>query len=100
MSDSAAQLRVGMIGYGFMGAVHSHAWQAVKRAFDVEAVPVLAVLCGRDRAGVEVAAKRYGFAETATDWREVVNARRHRRHRHLHARRQPYADRRRRAGRR
>ena len=72
MSGSAAQLRVGMIGYGFMGAVHSHAWQAVKRAFDVEAVPVLAVLCGRDRAGVEVAAKRYGFAETATDWREVV----------------------------
>jgi predicted dehydrogenase len=72
MSDSAGQLRVGMIGYGFMGAVHSHAWQAVKRAFDVEAVPVLAVLCGRDRAGVEVAAKRYGFAETATDWREVV----------------------------
>src|SRR5271154_2117796 len=72
MPDSAAQLRVGMIGYGFMGAVHSHAWQAVKRAFDVEAVPVLTVLCGRDRAGVEVAAKRYGFAETATDWREVV----------------------------
>ncbi len=71
MSGSAAQLRVGMIGYGFMGAVHSHG-QAVKRAFDVEAVPVLAVLCGRDRAGVEVAAKRYGFAETATDWREVV----------------------------
>ena len=32
----------------------------------------MSVLCGRDPRGVEAAAKRYGFAETATDWREVV----------------------------
>jgi len=70
--DSTGQLRVGMIGYGFMGAVHSHAWRAVKRAFDPEAVPVLAVLCGRDQEAVEAAARRYGFAETATDWHDVV----------------------------
>ncbi len=72
MPGNRDQLRVAMIGYGFMGAAHSHAWQAVRRAFDLSAVPALSVLCGRDRAQVEAAASRYGFAETSTDWRDVV----------------------------
>ena len=42
-------------------------------AFDLGAVPVLAVLCGRDRAAVEQKGARFGFAETATDWRTVVD---------------------------
>jgi len=61
-----------MIGYGFMGAAHSYAWRAASMAFDLGAVPVLAVLCGRDRAAVERRAGRFGFEETATDWRAVV----------------------------
>jgi len=62
-----------MIGYGFMGAAHSYAWRAACMAFDLGAVPVLSVLCGRDRAAVEHKAARFGFSETATDWRTVVN---------------------------
>jgi predicted dehydrogenase len=61
-----------MIGYGFMGAAHSYAWRAASMAFDLGAVPVLTVLCGRDEAAVEHKAGRFGFAETATDWRAVV----------------------------
>jgi predicted dehydrogenase len=61
-----------MIGYGFMGAAHSYAWRAASMAFDLGAVPVLGVLCGRDRAAVERRAGRFGFEETATDWRAVV----------------------------
>jgi predicted dehydrogenase len=61
-----------MIGYGFMGAAHSYAWRAASMAFDLGAVPVLSVLCGRDRAAVEQKAGRFGFSETATDWRAVV----------------------------
>jgi predicted dehydrogenase len=66
------QLRVAMIGYGFMGAAHSYAWRAASLAFDLGAVPVLSVLCGRDRAAVEQKSARFGFAEAATDWRAVV----------------------------
>lgn len=72
MSAGPSRLRVAMVGYGFMGAVHSHAWRAVSRAFELGVVPVLAVLCGRDRKALELAAQRYGFEETALDWREVV----------------------------
>jgi predicted dehydrogenase len=73
MSGKQLQLRVAMIGYGFMGAAHSYAWRAATMAFDLGACPVLAVLCGRDRAAVEHKAARFGFAETATDWRTVVD---------------------------
>jgi predicted dehydrogenase len=73
MSGKPLQLRVAMIGYGFMGAAHSYAWRAASMAFDLGTVPVLAVLCGRDRAAVEQKAARFGFAETATDWRTVVD---------------------------
>ncbi|HUC15017.1 MAG TPA: Gfo/Idh/MocA family oxidoreductase [Acidimicrobiales bacterium] len=73
MPGKPLQLRVAMIGYGFMGAAHSYAWRAASMAFDLGAVPVLAVLCGRDRAAVEHKATRFGFAETAMDWRTVVD---------------------------
>ena len=72
MSGHHDQLRVAMIGHGFMGAAHTHGWQAVRRAFDLPVVPTLSVICGRDTAQLETAADRFGFAETAADWRTVV----------------------------
>ena len=74
MPGNDDRLRVAMIGYGFMGAVHTHAWHAVRRAFDLSVVPVLSVICGRDQAQLEAAASRFGFAETATDSREVSSS--------------------------
>jgi predicted dehydrogenase len=65
-------LRVAMIGYAFMGAAHSQAWRNAHRFFDLPAVPELAVLCGRDGAAAADAAERFGWRESATDWREVV----------------------------
>jgi len=65
-------MRVAMVGYAFMGAAHSQAWRNAHRFFDLPAVPELAVLCGRDRSAVAAAAERFGWQETATDWREVV----------------------------
>ncbi|MGW2711805.1 gfo/Idh/MocA family oxidoreductase, partial [Streptomyces sp. NPDC001356] len=43
-------LRVGMVGYAFMGAAHSQGWRTVGHVFDLPRRPVLAVLCGRDGA--------------------------------------------------
>ena len=65
-------MRVAMIGYAFMGAAHSQAWRTAPRFFDLPVVPELAVLCGRTADAAEAAAHRLGWAESATDWREVV----------------------------
>jgi predicted dehydrogenase len=65
-------LRVGMIGYAFMGAVHAHAWRTAHRFFTLPMTPELSVLAGRDEAAVRAAAERLGFASVETDWRRVI----------------------------
>ncbi|QQQ80728.1 Gfo/Idh/MocA family oxidoreductase [Saccharothrix sp. 6-C] len=62
-----------MIGHAFMGAAHSQAWRVAPRFFDLPLRPVMAVVCGRDRARTEAAAARLGWAEAATDWRAVLD---------------------------
>jgi len=66
------QLRVGMIGYEFMGAAHSQAWRTVNHAFDLPLTAELAVICGRDQARVTAAAAKLGWSQWSTDWREVI----------------------------
>jgi len=65
-------LRVAMIGYGFMGAAHSVGWRQAPRMFDLPAEVEMAVLVGRHADAVADAAARWGWAESATDWREVI----------------------------
>src|ERR671921_680792 len=66
-------LRVAMIGHAFMGAAHSHAWRTAPRFFDLPLTPQLSVLCGRNPETTAAAADRLGWAESSTDWREVVD---------------------------
>ncbi|MFF8194960.1 Gfo/Idh/MocA family protein [Streptomyces bobili] len=65
-------LRVGMVGYAFMGAAHSQGWRTAGRVFDLPLSPVLTALCGRDAAAVRAAADRHGWATTETDWRALI----------------------------
>jgi len=65
-------LRVAMIGYGFMGAAHSQGWRTAPRVFDLPAEPEMAVIVGRNADAVTAAANKWGWAESATDWREVI----------------------------
>ena len=65
MTDSGPPvLGVGMVGYAFMGAVHSQAWRTAGRFFDLPCAPALTALAGRDAAGVKAAAKKMGWAST------------------------------------
>ena len=70
--SSTRPLRIGMVGYGFMGAAHSHAWRTAHRFFDLPLTPVLATLAGRTEASLVAAAERYGFAQTTTRWQDLV----------------------------
>ncbi|MEV1130219.1 Gfo/Idh/MocA family oxidoreductase [Agromyces sp. NPDC049794] len=66
------RLRVAMIGYGFMGAAHSQGWRVAPRFFDLPATPEMTLLVGRNSGGVATAATKWGWAETAVDWREAI----------------------------
>jgi predicted dehydrogenase len=65
-------LRVGMVGYAFMGAAHAQAWRNAHRFFDLPLTPELTSVAGRSPEAVSAAAERLGFASTETDWRRLV----------------------------
>ncbi|MFC9910144.1 Gfo/Idh/MocA family protein [Streptomyces sp. NPDC127197] len=65
-------LRIGMVGYAFMGAAHSQGWRTVGRVFDLPRRPVLAAICGRDATAVRAAADRHGWAAAETEWRALI----------------------------
>ncbi|WP_370375566.1 Gfo/Idh/MocA family protein, partial [Micromonospora sp. HM5-17] len=73
MSTLARELRVGMVGYAFMGAAHSQAWRTVNRVFDLPVKARMALVCGRDETKVAAAAARLGWDGYVTDWRDLVN---------------------------
>jgi predicted dehydrogenase len=70
--DSMRTLNVALIGQAFMGKAHSHAWRNAGRFIDLPATPVLKVAVGRDQDALRAFAERWGWEETAADWREVV----------------------------
>ncbi|MGP4089315.1 Gfo/Idh/MocA family protein [Streptomyces sp. KR55] len=65
-------LRIGMVGYAFMGATHSQGWRTVGHVFDLPRRPVLAAICGRDATAVRAAADRHGWAAAETEWRALI----------------------------
>ncbi len=66
------ELRVALIGHGFMGAAHSQGWRVAPRFFELPLTPTMEVVVGRDASAVAAAAARWGWRESATDWREVI----------------------------
>lgn len=66
-------LRVGLIGYKFMGKAHSNAWRQVNRFFpDIPVQVELATICGRDPVSLERARQVLGWGKGETDWRKMV----------------------------
>ena len=65
-------LRIGIIGYGFMGRAHSNAYRKVSNFFDLEYQPVLQAACARDEAKVKAFAQRWGYQSIETDWKKLI----------------------------
>lgn len=72
-SGAAGSPGVAVIGYAFMGKAHSHAWRNVAALRPGAPGVRQQVLVGRDADAVAAAAGQYGWAESATDWREVLD---------------------------
>lgn len=66
------ELRIGLVGYNFMGKAHTHAFRDAALYFDLPLRPVLSVICGRDKKRTEAARQRFGFAHAETDYRKLV----------------------------
>ncbi|GAA1839121.1 Gfo/Idh/MocA family oxidoreductase [Luedemannella flava] len=70
---SAQELRIGMVGYAFMGAAHSQAWRTVNRVFDLPLRARMVAVAGQHADRVSAAAHQLGWEESTTDWRTLVD---------------------------
>ncbi len=67
------ELRIGLIGYGFMGRTHSNGYKRVGDFFpDLAYRPVLQTICGRTEENAKAFADQWGYASYETDWRKVI----------------------------
>src|SRR6478752_5973748 len=66
------QLRVGMIGYGFMGRAHSNAYKQVGQFFPSSYEVVLKAACARNAEQIKKFAEQWGYESTETDWRKLI----------------------------
>ncbi len=66
------EIGVALIGQRFMGRAHANAYLKVVPFFHPPLKPVLRVVCGRDEKSLAGFARRFGFSEYTTDWREAV----------------------------
>ncbi len=70
----APTLGIGMLGYAFMGKAHSNAFRTIPyMMYPPVAIPRMVGIAGRNKSAVEEAAKRYGYENAYTDWRDLIN---------------------------
>lgn len=68
------EIGVGMLGYAFMGKVHSNACKKMPYIFwPPPAIPKLITIAGRAEVRVAEAAQRYGYKDYSTDWHTMMN---------------------------
>jgi myo-inositol 2-dehydrogenase/D-chiro-inositol 1-dehydrogenase len=66
------QLRIGLIGYSFMGRAHSNAFHQVNHFFPSSYELVPQAVCGRDAAKTQEFADKWGYKSIETDWKKLI----------------------------
>jgi predicted dehydrogenase len=67
------QLRIGLIGIGFMGRTHTNGYKRVGDFFPaLEYRPVLKAVCSRNAEKVKAFAEQWGYESTETDWKKII----------------------------
>ena len=67
------RIGAGLIGTGFMGKCHAMAYGAVKTVFGDVPVIDKVTLCDVDKPHAAKMAHEFGFAKSATDWRDLLS---------------------------
>ena len=67
------ELRIGLIGCGFMGRTHSNAYKRVSDFFPALTYrPVLKAVCSRNLEKVQAFADQWGYESVETDWKALI----------------------------
>ncbi len=67
------KLRIGIIGYGFMGRAHSNAYAKAGHFFDLGGYEiVMQAACARNEEKVKQFAANWGWHSVETDWRKLI----------------------------
>lgn len=67
------KLRIGMVGYGFMGRTHSNAFTQAPKFFDLAREPELTAVAARSKDRAEEFAANWGYGSVETDWRALID---------------------------
>ncbi len=71
--DNKKEIRIGLIGTGLMGRIHTNGYKRLGDFFpEYEYRPVLQVACARREDKVKAFAEQWGYKHTETDWRAVI----------------------------
>ena len=67
------QLRIGLVGTGFMGRTHSNGYKRITDFFpDLEYRPVLKAVCARREDKVKAFAEQWGYESYETDYKKLI----------------------------
>lgn len=67
------ELRIGLIGCGFMGRTHTNGYKRVGDFFpELEYRPVLKAVCSRNPDKVKAFADQWGYESVETDWKVLI----------------------------
>lgn len=73
MAENRPEIRIGIIGGGYMGKAHAVAYAAVGAVFDTAMRPVLEMVCASSPASAERYRTAFGFNRATDDWQVLVN---------------------------
>lgn len=66
-------IRIGIVGGGYMGKAHAVAYAAVAAVFDTPLRPVLEMVCASSDASAERYRQSFGFNRCTSDWQVLVS---------------------------
>lgn len=67
------ELRIGLIGCGFMGRTHTNGYKRVSDFFpNLTYRPVLKAVCSRNKDKVQAFADQWGYESVETDWKALI----------------------------
>jgi predicted dehydrogenase len=67
------EIRIGLIGCGFMGRTHTNGYKRVSDFFpELEYKPVLKAACSRNVEKVQAFADQWGYESIETDWKALI----------------------------
>jgi predicted dehydrogenase len=73
-ADPVKEVRMGLLGCGFMGKCHTNAYKKIPYIYSQAGfAPRLLVLCDQNHQIVQREAARYGYEEFTTDWHEMID---------------------------